>query len=241
MSLSDRGRLCRRTYRHFGMMAVEVCRLLRDPAGVMRSIVIDGRENLDTVMATAGRALVLTAHLGNWELLTLVPRLTGHAGAIVVRPLEAPWLEAVMRRARASGGAGIIGKRAAARPVVQALRGGGLVAILLDQNAARREGVFVPFFGRTASTSRSVAVLALRTGVPIVPMFIRRERSGRHRITIQPAISRAGVSSGEDAVVELTRRCTEAIERAVCETPEQWLWMHDRWRTRPPVERRVPS
>jgi Kdo2-lipid IVA lauroyltransferase/acyltransferase len=241
MSAADRHELCRRAYRHLGVTAVEVCRLLHDPDEVMRSIVIDGREHLDTVMATAGRGLVLTAHLGNWELLTLVPRLTGHPATIVVRPLDAPWLDGLMHRARRTGGAEVIAKRAAARPVLEALRRGGLVAILLDQNASRREGVFVPFFGRIASTSRSIAVLSLRTGVPVLPVFIRREPAGRHRIVVRPPLTASALAVGDDAVVELTRQCTEAIEDAIREAPEQWLWMHDRWRTRPPVERRVVS
>jgi KDO2-lipid IV(A) lauroyltransferase len=119
--------------------------------------------------------------------------------------------------------------------VLQALRQGGLVAILLDQNAARREGVFVPFFGRAASTSRSLALLALRTGTPIVPIFIRREGVGRHRVTIEPPLPSPTSADLAGAVVELTARCTASIEAAIRRSPEQWLWSHDRWRTRPPA------
>src|SRR6185503_13145640 len=156
--------------------------------------------------------------------------------AIVARPLDAPALDGVMRRLRATADATIIDKRDAVRPVLQALRGGALVAILLDQNASRREGVFVPFFGRLASTSRSAATLSIRTGTPILPLFIRRETDGRHRITVEPAIAPPAGGSTEEGIVEMTRRCTEAIEAAVRRTPEQWLWMHARWRTRPPDE-----
>ncbi len=91
--------------------------------------------------------------------------------------------------------------------------------------------MFVPFFGRAASTSKSLALLALRTGAPVVPIFIRREATGGHRVTIAPPLPAPAPSDG-DALLELTRRCTETIEAAVHATPEQWLWVHDRWRTR---------
>jgi KDO2-lipid IV(A) lauroyltransferase len=110
-----------------------------------------------------------------------------------------------------------------------------MVGILLDQNATRREGVFVPFFGRAASTSRSLALLALRTDTPIVPIFIRREGAGRHHVAIEPPLPPPLSNDLDRAVVELTARCTETIEAAVRRSPEQWLWSHDRWRTRPPA------
>jgi KDO2-lipid IV(A) lauroyltransferase len=96
--------------------------------------------------------------------------------------------------------------------------------------------VFVPFFGRPASTSRSAATLALRTGTPILPLFIRRERGGQHRVTVKAPLEPAPGPTTEAAVVDLTRRCTALIEEAIREAPEQWLWMHARWRTRPPEE-----
>ncbi len=189
-------------------------------------------------MKAAGRVFVLTAHLGNWELLSLASRLTGIPASIVVRPLDAPVLDRVARKLRRATGVDIIDKREAVRPILKALRAGQMVAILLDQNATRRESVFVPFFARPTSTSRSIALLALRTGTPIVPLFIRREPDGSHRITCRAPIEPPRDLSGDEAVVELTARGTRAIEAAIRETPDQWLWMHGRWRTRPPREDR---
>ncbi|HTO11410.1 MAG TPA: lysophospholipid acyltransferase family protein, partial [Candidatus Binatia bacterium] len=153
----------------------------------------------------------------------------------VVRPLDSPALDALAAAMRRKTGAELIDKRGALRPVLEALRRGGLVGILLDQNAARREGVFVPFFGRAASTSRSLALLSVRTGAPVLPIFIRREAPGRHRVVVEPPLPRPAANDPEQAVVELTARCTQAIEAAIRSTPEQWLWPHDRWRTRPPA------
>lgn len=235
-----RGRLCRRAWQHLGMMVVELCATLARPLEqILGRITFDGLPHLRGVMETHGRALVATAHLGNWELLAAAHRLTGYPLAIVVRPLDAPWLNALADRLRRKTGVALIEKRGALRSVLASLRQGGLVGILLDQNAARGEGVFVPFFGRPASTSKSLAVLAVRTGTPVVPIFIRREADGRHRVTVCPPLPPPASNETEAAVVELTARCTRAIEAAVREAPEQWLWVHRRWRTRPPDEARV--
>jgi KDO2-lipid IV(A) lauroyltransferase len=202
---------------------------------MLSELTLDGLEHIRVVMAEHGRALVLTAHLGNWEYLTASHRLMGYPLAIVVRPLDSPMLDELAASLRRKSGAELIDKRGALRPVLEALRRGGLIGILLDQNATRREGVFVPFFGRAASTSRSLALLALRTGTPIVPIFIRREAAGRHRVVIEPPVPFPAANDLEQAIVELTARCTARIEAAVRQTPEQWLWSHDRWRTRPPA------
>jgi Kdo2-lipid IVA lauroyltransferase/acyltransferase len=238
MAPAARRRICRQSYRHFGLMAVELTRVLARPVDeTLAGIRVDGLEHLRSAMEQPGRALLLTAHLGNWELLPVACRLTGYRLSVVLRPLDAPWLDRLITRLRDRSGIELIDKRAALRPVLRALARGAMVGILLDQNAARREGVFVPFFGRSASTSRSLAVLALRTGTPIIPAFIRREADGTHRVVLEPALTAPPPADLEMAIVALTARCTEAIERAVRETPDQWLWMHDRWRTRPPSER----
>jgi KDO2-lipid IV(A) lauroyltransferase len=230
-----RRRLAREASRHLGLVCAELAALLARPLpATLATIVLEGREHLDRVMTAHGRALVLTAHLGNWELLAAAHRLTPYALAIVVRPLDARWLDALAREARHKTGVELIAKRGALRPVLEALRRGRLVGILLDQNAARRESVFVPFFGRPASTSRALALVALRTGVPILPIFARRD-GRRHRVVIGPPIAPPARGASEAAVTTLTARCTAAIEAAIRETPSQWLWVHDRWRTRPPA------
>jgi KDO2-lipid IV(A) lauroyltransferase len=234
LSAQARRRLARQAWQHLGMTVVELARLLGRPLqATLDELSVDGLEHLRGVMAEHGRALVLTAHLGNWEYLAVAPRLTGYPGAIVVRPLDSPTLDDLAEATRRKTGIALIDKRGALRPVLQALRRGTMVGILLDQNTTRREGVFVPFFGRAASTSRSLALLALRTATPIVPMFIRREGVGRHRVSIEPPLPVPAATDLEAAVVELTARCTEAIEAAIRRAPEQWLWSHDRWRTRP--------
>ena len=232
-----RRQIARRSFEHMGMVATEGCFVLRQPLDrVTAQIRLEGVEHLRDALQGHGRGLVLTAHLGNWELLTLAPVITGYPLTVIARALDSQTLDAWAARLRRTAGVEIIDKRQALRPVLDALRRGRLVGLLLDQNASRKEGVFVPFFGRPASTSRAIAVLALRTRTPVIPAFTRRLAPGRHEIRIHPALA-LPLSTGEDAIRELTAACTAVIEEAVRATPDQWLWSHDRWRTRPAGER----
>ena len=230
----ERRRLGRRAFQHLGLVVVELAGVLGRPlAASLGRIRLEGLEHLEDVMKRHGRALGLSAHLGNWEMLSVAHRLTAYPLAVVVRPLDSPSLQLLAEQARRKTGVEVIAKRRALGPVLSALSAGKIVGILLDQNASRREGVFVPFFGRPASTSRALAVLALRTGTPIVPIFARRDPDGAHRVIVHAPLAWPSAADRGRAVVELTAACARAVERAIREAPEQWLWMHDRWRTRP--------
>jgi len=220
------------------MMVVELSAVLTHPLErALRSVTVDGIENLEAVMRAHRRALVLTAHLGNWELLSVAHRLARYPLTIVTRPLDSRGLNALAARLRERAGVEMVDKRDAVRPVLRALAAGRLVGILLDQNTARHEGVFVPFFGHLASTSKSVAVLALRTGTPVLPIFTLREEGGCHRVIVGNVVPTPSGLASAEGIVEMTRRCTLVIEEAVRMRPDQWLWMHARWRTRPPESR----
>jgi Kdo2-lipid IVA lauroyltransferase/acyltransferase len=223
-------RLGRRSFQHLGMNLIEACRYLLRPTDVMLSRVrVEGVEHLRSAAAQGRGILILTAHYGNWELLAAAHGLTGLPLSIVIRPLEHPVLDDLAARFRRRSGAELIVKRRAVREVLQALNRGRMVGILLDQNATRAEGVFVPFFGVTASTSKGLAILALRTGAPVVPVFLRRLPDGRHRMDISPALT----PPQDGDVHAYTAMFNEVIEAAIRRAPEQWLWMHNRWRTRP--------
>ncbi|MGH7347290.1 MAG: lysophospholipid acyltransferase family protein [Candidatus Rokuibacteriota bacterium] len=239
MSESQRRRVCRGSFQHLGLMFVELCAALTAPIEqILAGITIIGMEHLKDAMVKHGRALVLTAHLGNWELLALAHRLMGVPTTVVMRALDAAWLDVLADRLRRRSGIELVDKRAALRPVLRALDRGRIVALLLDQNASRREGVFVSFFGRPASTSKSLAVLAVRTRTPVVPIFIYRQRLHEHRVVIHPAFSVDVAGDSEQAVAEITQRCATTTESAIAAAPDQWLWVHNRWRTRPPAEPR---
>jgi len=237
-----RATVARASFRHLGMMAVECCRLFVGPPGSMLSrIRMVGLENLEAARALGRGAFYLTAHFGNWELLAASRALTGAPLSVVVRPLDNPFLETWLARGRERAQLNLIPKRSAVRGVRAALARGDCVGILLDQNAGR-QGVFVPFFGHAASTSRSLAVLALKTGAPVVPAFIHRLADGDHEVFLEPAIPVVRTGDREHDIAASTARFTEVIERHVRAHPEQWFWVHRRWKTRPLTDRStVPS
>ena len=223
-------RLGRRSFQHVGMNLVEICRYVLRPMDVMLSRVrIEGREHLAQAAALGRGVLILTAHYGNWELLAAAHELTRLPLSIVTRPLDHPFLDELTARFRRRSGAELIVKRDAVREVFRALRRQRMVGILLDQNATRAEGVFVPFFGSPASTSKGLALLALRTGAPVVPVFLRREPDGRHCMEVLPAVP----APADGLVTTYTTAFNQVLEAVIRQAPEQWLWMHDRWRTRP--------
>lgn len=223
-------RLGRRSFQHVGMNLVEACRYVLRPTDVMLSRVrVDGVEHLRGAAAHGRGVLILTAHYGNWELLAAAHGLTGLPLSIVIRPLDHPVLDELAARFRRRSGAELIVKHLAVREVLRDLRRGRMVGILLDQNATRSEGVFVPFFGIPASTSKGLAVLALRTGAPVVPVFLRREPDGRHCMDVGPPL----VPPPDGDIEAYTATFNLVIEAAIRRAPEQWLWMHARWRTRP--------
>jgi Kdo2-lipid IVA lauroyltransferase/acyltransferase len=223
-------RIARRSFQHVGLNLVEACRYFLRPTEVMVSRVrVEGGEQLKTAIAEGRGVLILTAHYGNWELLAAAHGLVGLPLSIVIRPLDHPVLDALAARFRRRSGAELIVKRQAVREVIGALRRGRMVGVLLDQNATRAEGVFVPFFGVPASTSKGLALIALRTCAPVVPVFLRRESDGGHCMEVGAPVP----PPADGDVVAYTARFNQVIEAAIRRSPEQWLWMHARWRTRP--------
>jgi len=225
--------VARAHFRHLGLSAVECCQLYAGSAGrLLGAVRLEGVAHLKAALAEGRGVLYLTAHYGNWELLGAAHVLTGVPLSVVARPLDNPFLEARLAEARRRLQMGLIPKRDALPRVRQALARGECVGVLLDQDAGPR-GVFVPFFGHLASTSRALAVLAARTGAPVVPAFIRRLPDGEHLVSLEPPLplERTG-DHGRDLRLN-TARYTAAVERQVRACPEQWFWVHRRWKTRP--------
>lgn len=230
--------LCRQTFEQLGMTFVEVLGfLIPAPTFPLARIRVEGLEHLRAAMERGKGVLLLTAHFGNWELLAAAHVLSGYSLSVVARPMDSPPLDRLVTRFRRQSGFEIIAKRRSLPEVIDALRRHRMVAILLDQNVTRREGVFVPFFGRLASTSKGLALLALRTDAPVVPIFIRREAPGHHRIMIEPEIPPPRTGDREKDVLAFTAAFTRSVEEVVRRWPAQWFWVHRRWKTRPEEER----
>ena len=232
-SRDDLATVGRRCFQHLGMNLVESCTFLfRSPAVLLRRVEVRGAEHVEAAAALGRGMLLLTAHFGNWELLAASHALERWPLSVMIRPLDSALLDPLIERFRLRSGVELIAKRHGLRDALEALRRGRMVGILLDQNASRREGVFVPFFGIPASTSRGMAVIALRSGAPVLPVFIRRVSGGRHVVEVEPAVP---VPDGGD-VVAYTAAFNRAIEAAIRRAPEQWFWLHRRWKTQPVEE-----
>lgn len=232
-SLQGLRRLARNSFQHLGMNLVEWCVLSFRPFPVLLSRVqVKGIEHVEAAAASGRGVLILTAHYGNWELMAAARALSDFAISVVVRPLDDPMLDWLVSRFRARSGTELISKRHALTDVLGALRRRHLVAVLLDQNTSRGQGVFAPFFGVPASTSKGLAVISLRTGAPVVPVFIQRQSSGGHVIEAHAVIP----APDDGDVTAYTAAFNRAIEAAVRREPGQWFWVHRRWRTQPPAQ-----
>jgi KDO2-lipid IV(A) lauroyltransferase len=229
--------LATRVYEHFGRATVEVAfadRLLK-PSTFDDHILFRNTHYLRDVLAARKGAIFVTAHLGPWEMFGMLARHWGISLTSVYRPVKNPYIDRFMWRYRAAHGQTLVPKYGAVPALLRVLRHGGYIALLVDQHA-KDEGLWAPFLGRPASTTPAPALLALRTGAPIVTGYARR-LPGLYRFEVfcdEPLYVRPTGDRSADvrnATVEVNRR----LESYVREVPDQWLWMHRRWRT-PPVE-----
>jgi len=172
--------------------------------------------------------LVMSAHLGSWEIAAYPVGLYREPMHVIGRPLDNPHLDRHLASSRTRFGNATISKRGAARESLRVLRRGGIVGILIDQRVRPAEGIEVPFMGHDAITSPLLARLAQKTGAPVVPLFGHLEPHGRYRVRFHPPLWPRDTPDAD--VAELTRRYLEVVEKQVRPRPEQWLWMHRRWK-----------
>ncbi len=223
--------LVRANFEHLGTVLAEFAGLARTgPDELLDRFRFEGLDRLEAARAEGRGVLGLTAHLGNWEVggMALAARV-GNVCA-VGRRIRNPAVDAWVAELRQRYGGRLIPHRGAVRPVLRALRGGALVGFLMDQRASSREAVRSEFFGRPVATNQGLALLALKTGAPVVPAFTVREGPGRHRVWFGPPVPPPGPGSRAERVVAFTRRFDAVTEAAVREHPEQWFWVHRRWR-----------
>jgi KDO2-lipid IV(A) lauroyltransferase len=240
MSAQERARLLRGSFRSLGRQLGEVSQFPRaTPERLREAVEYDDEDvKLLDVARERGRGVIfLTGHLGAWELLCFAHSVFYSPLSFLVRPIDNPRVEELVESLRTRFGNEPIDKKSAARRAMKLLRDGGTLGVLADLNSQEREGVFVPFFGHLACTTAGVATLALRTDATVIPCFAPwDERRGKYVFRGGPVIEL--VRTGDHARdVELnTARFTAAIESYVRRFPDQWLWIHKRWKTRPPGE-----
>jgi Kdo2-lipid IVA lauroyltransferase/acyltransferase len=232
----ERRKIVRRVFTSLGRQFAELClfpRYTRD--NVNRTVTYDGYENFDRASQRGKGVLFLTGHVGGWELSAFSHSLYGHPLHFVMRPLDNPYLDALVRRYRTMHGNTPILKDDPARELLRAMKAGATVGILMDTNMTPPEGVFVDFFGIPACTASGLARIALRTDAAVVPGFtIWDPVLRKYRLRFDPAVPLIRTGNNDADIVANTAQFTKVIEEVVRRYPDQWLWVHRRWKTRPP-------
>lgn len=228
-------------YRNWGRMMAEWCHFddfNRD--NIADYVTYEGKEILDHAVRLGEEHrgfLVLTAHFGNIELLPFAHSIYDYRIVIVHRPTRNPLVDEQIARTRVKFGNEILDRKTAGPAILKYLRAKWQVAIALDLDV--RRGVFVDFFGLKACTSDGMARIAMATGAPVVPAFMVREgKSVRQKITVLPMVEMVKTRDREECVRENTQRMTNVIEEMIRRYPDHWNWIHRRWKTRPPGEKR---
>ncbi len=240
-SEAQRKRVIRRMIQQIGWMAAEFSQFPRyTPENIEKIVVLDGFENFDAARRRGKGVLFLTGHMSAWELAPFAQALYGHPLHFLVRPIANRRVDTLINRYRCLSGNRPIEKNKSARSILRILADGGTVGILSDHNTVLEESVFVDFFGIPASTTSGLARIALRTDAAVVPGFLSWDSSRRkYRLRFEPAIELSRTGDEERDVLENTARFTQTIEDYVRAYPEQWLWVHKRWKTRPPGEKEI--
>ena len=237
----ERERVLRLVYRNLGYLLAEFCRMSRYSAEQASGFIeYDGLEHFLAAREQGKGVLVLTGHLGAWELSSFYHSLAGYPMGMVIRRLDNPLVDGFVNRIRTLHGNRVIHKDDFARGLISSMRAGDTVGILMDTNMTPPQGVFVPYFGVQACTASGLARVALKTDAAVLPGFLLWDEDRKSyvlRFGERMELVRTG--DAEVDIVENTAKFTAAIEAAVRRNPEQWLWMHRRWKTRPVGEQGV--
>ncbi len=224
----------RKNFEHIGINGVEMLRLDMFKSGsgdIQRYIDIENISFLQDALALKKGVILLTGHLGFWEIGNFVFPELGIAVDAVTKPLKNPLSDAYFTKIRKTFGAGILNSRHGGRRILKSLQAGRAVAILLDQHISPPGSVATEFFGRKAFTTTAITNLAMKYQIPIVPVFCLRQADNRYKIWAEPMLILSG--DGANTVEETTQLLTDTIEAAIRRNPSQWFWMHKRWRVKP--------
>jgi KDO2-lipid IV(A) lauroyltransferase len=229
----ERCQIARATFRNLGQHLVDfshVRRLTRQSFTTMCHV--EGLEHVETLLERGKGLLIISAHFGSWELGPAVALCLSRPLHVIVRPLDSPALQRLAESYRQCCGYHTIAKSAALGECLKVLRRGEIVAVLMDQSGLRHESIQVEFFGATAYTSKGPALLALRTGCPVVGGFLIRAGQGRHRAVFSQEIPVRRTGIMQQDIIENTRVFTQVIESYVRCYPDHWFWLHRRWKQR---------
>jgi KDO2-lipid IV(A) lauroyltransferase len=233
-SLDEIEAIAKGVYRHMGIVMAELFEMPYITRETLREWAdVEGLENLEKAFAQGKGVLSIVAHFGNWELMTAAVPLMARPMQIIYRPLDSPVMDNLLGWSRTKHGNSLIPKGGSGKRIIRLLRENNAIGILSDQNVDKNEGAFVDFFGRPACTSVGTAVLAMQSGAPVLPAFMPRMPDGRYKLIILPAVEITSTDNYESDLIVNTQRFTKIVEDMVRRYPDQWFWIHQRWKTKP--------
>ncbi len=241
MPTAEREKILRAMYRQLGWQLAEFCHMSGYALERANQFIrYEGLENYLAAQRRGQGVLVLTGHLGAWELSSFYHSLAGHPMSMIIRRLDNPWIDRLVNGIRTQHGNRVLPKDDFARGLIAAMRAGDTVGVLMDTNMTPPQGVFVDFFGRAACTASGVARVALRTGAAVLPGFLVWEPAEkRYVLHFLPELQLIDTGDSEADAIANTQLFTTALENVIRRYPEQWLWVHRRWKTRPAGEKAI--
>jgi len=235
LSAAEQESILRACFDNLGRLLVEFSHFPDlTPLNISDYVVYEGFENFSEGVRRGKGVLFLTGHFGAWELSSFAHSIYGHPMKFVVREIDNPRVERLISGYRSLGGNAPVRRQNASRDILKALRNNETVGILMDQNTVREEGVFAEFLGIAAATTPAVATFALRTGAAVIPGFlIWDEKIQKHRLHFDPPLKLIQTGDRTTDILENTRMFNKVLENYIRKNPDQWLWIHRRWKTRP--------
>jgi KDO2-lipid IV(A) lauroyltransferase len=235
LSAAERDQILRGVFLHLGWQLVEFCRMTRyTPENTRNWIRTEGLDHYLAAKARGKGVLVVTGHLGAWELSSFYHSLMGYPMSMIARPLDNRRLDTFVNGIRCLHGNRVVPKDDFARGLLRAMRANHTVGILMDTNMTPPQGVFVDFFGKQACTASGVARVALKTGAAVLPGFMLWEPTERKYVLhFGPELEFERTGDAERDTLAATQQCARVTEEWIRRYPDQWLWIHRRWKTRP--------
>lgn len=219
-------------FKHLGMNLMEWLQMPRmDKGRINRIVNAEGLERIDNALARGKGVIILTSHLGNWEYLAAYLMLNGYDGEVVGRRIYYSRYDKLLTGLRKSVGVNTLWRNGSVRNMLRVLRQNRMLGVLPDQDTDKVDGIFVDFFGCPAYTPTGPVSLALATGASIVPCFIVREGKG-HRVYVEEPLELVVTDSKAETIRVNTERWSSVVERYIRRYPDQWVWMHGRWKTK---------
>ena len=232
--------ISRRTFQNLGMMAIEFFRIPKmDVETFKKRVKIEGLEEALRLLGKGRGVLLLLSHFGNWELMGIMSKLIGDSIMVIAKPMKKnKRVDQFITKIRSAAGLEVVSSIKASRTVIKALSQNRVVGILIDQRAKRSEGIWADFFGKKAPTTPGLAVLAMKTGAPVVPVFMVRNGFEKHRLIIQEPLELVHTGDIKKDVEANTQLFNHTLESMIRQYPDQWFWVHRRWERKKRVYQR---